>query len=119
MHINRDPPKRSTNTVPSSSSLFVAYIYARAKDPKNITYRKAFLDALPIFASNISSLILYMEKYEMKPRNPMKPAFPSTKYSRLSMDRKPRYQNVLFIIRHPFCCNISKKQQIRRPLFLL
>jgi len=66
--------------------------------PKNIIYIKAFRVALPIIISSLSSLILYIEKYEIKLRKIRKTVFPSTKYNKLPRDRKPRYQSMFFIL---------------------
>jgi len=73
-------------------------MYASDVEPKNMVNINAFLVPRPIFSSSISSLILYIEKYGMKPRNPRKPPFPSAKYSRLRTDRKPRYHIIFFIV---------------------
>jgi len=78
--------------------LLVRYMYIIVPIPKNIIYIKAFCVALPIIKSNLSSLILYIEKYEIKLRKNRKTVFPSIKYNKLPRDRKPKYHRMFFIL---------------------
>ena len=83
-------------------------MYTNVPTPKNIEYIKAFLVALPIITSSLSSLKLYIEKYGIKLRNHRNTVLPSTKYKMLMMESVPRYQSTFFTYITPALFSIAQ-----------